>query len=420
VLNEGLDEAFPRFGPMRSFDMRRCEVKVTVRTFLSVMLLLAGAALANAQSFDLTDIEYANNLCELRSENRVFVHAPLNTRQELVNELRKHSDLVIVERPEEAEFFIMFAYSLAVADSPSALGLANAGNGGAEMAVLKYVSNQKDGKRPRILSYWSGKESIQTFPLPFTSISSAGFAGPRSGKSALGEVIARFALWFVGKKSKRFEFDQFTNQLTINMGGKLERQGAKAFLRELKSARSSSYANRCMDERLASSSPRSPQLSSDPLSTLSGAQVSSSTVLVPVFRSPTTPSESISPQWVASSLAPNPNAPPAPSTTESWGFLSETTPPRKFEPVLDPSPSLPWVAPPTTWINPVPSNPGPAFQPLFGSNGPPPWPMLAPERSVIRPIPERRPVVVPRPRSPQQSPTSSPVRHCPSGTKNRP
>lgn len=397
-------------------------MKLTVRTFLSVMLLLAGAALANAQSFDLPDIEYANNLCELRSENRVFVHAPLNTRQELVNELRKHSDLVIVERPEEAEFFIMFAYSLAVADSPSALGLANAGNGGAEMAVLKYVSNQKDGKRPRILSQWSGNESIQTFPLPFSSISSTGFVGPPSGKRALGEIIARFALWLVGKKSKRLEFDQFTNQLTINMGGKLEKQAAKAFLRELKNARSSSYASRCMDQRLASSSPRVPVLSSDPFSALTGEQAFSSTVPVAVFRSSTIPSESKPAQSLASVLDQDSNASPLLSATESWNTRSETAPARPFEPPLAPSASSPWIIPPIAWNIPL-SIPSPAYQPLFGRNGPSSWPMLTPEQLVIQPglIPGRRPMAVPRPRSQQHFPMSPPpVRHCPSGTKKHP
>ncbi|HMG73156.1 MAG TPA: hypothetical protein VK582_06600 [Pyrinomonadaceae bacterium] len=68
-------------------------------TFLLVLLFLVGAAATHAQSLEMPKIEYANDLCELRIENRVFVQAPLSTRQALVKELREHSDLVIVERP---------------------------------------------------------------------------------------------------------------------------------------------------------------------------------------------------------------------------------------------------------------------------------------------------------------------------------
>jgi hypothetical protein len=78
-------------------------------------------------------------------------------------------------------------------------------------------------------------------------MSGSGFTRPHSNRGAIEELIVRLALWGVGKKwPNTFYFDQFNNQLTISTSGKLETKGAKAFLKELKNARSDSYAYRCV------------------------------------------------------------------------------------------------------------------------------------------------------------------------------
>lgn len=217
-----------------------------VRTFLPIMLLLAAVAVNNAQTFEVPNIEYPNDLCELRDENRVFVHAPLNTRQKIVKELRERSSLLIVERPEEADFLLLFTYAPFVDGSSD--GTPSDANGvRAELAVVKFVTDPEGKARPRILFYWSAQKSSRSIPVPFTGISPSGFATSRSGKGAAAELIMRLALWAAHKKfPTRFYFDQFTNQLTIRMGGTLEVKGIKAFLQSLKNARSDAYARRCL------------------------------------------------------------------------------------------------------------------------------------------------------------------------------
>jgi hypothetical protein len=216
-----------------------------LRQVLLITVLLSVRVLTNAQTLEVPNIEYPNDLCELRDENRVFVHAPLNTRQQIVKELGEHSSLSIVERPEEADFLLLFAYSLFLDGSaegiPSDLNAARA-----ELAVVKFVNHKEGEVRPRILFFWSAQKSFHSVPVPFTGISPNGFAKPHSGKSAAGELILRLTLWAVHKKwPTKFYFDQFTNQLTVAMGGKLEEKGARAFLKALKHARSDDYARRC-------------------------------------------------------------------------------------------------------------------------------------------------------------------------------
>lgn len=219
-----------------------------IRTLLLLMLLLAGALISNAQTFEVPKIEYASDLCELRNENRVFVHAPLSARQELVKELRKHSDLVIAERPEQADYLLIFAYT------PFAVGSTEGStlNGAvvtarAELTVVKFVNHRVGEARPRILYHWWNQKSFHSLPMPLSSMTTNGFSRPRSGKSVVEELIARLALWAVGKKwPNTFHFDQFTNLLTVKTGGKLERKGAKTFLKALEDARKDSYARRCV------------------------------------------------------------------------------------------------------------------------------------------------------------------------------
>lgn len=221
-----------------------------IRTLLLLMLLLATfSGAAGAQTVEVPNVEYTNDLCELRGDNRVFVHAPLSTRQKIVKELREHSSLFVVERPEEADFMLLFTYTpfaddLTDGNPPDASGALAAR---AELTAVKFVNRGEGQVRPRIIFYWSEQKSFHSVPIPLRGLSPNGFAAPRSGKSAAGELIARLALWAIHKKFPRtFYFDQFSNQLTISTGGRLEVNGAQAFLKELKNARSDAYALRCV------------------------------------------------------------------------------------------------------------------------------------------------------------------------------
>lgn len=220
-----------------------------VRTILLFTLLLSGAGAAGAQSFEVPNIEYPNDLCELRAENRAFVHAPLGTREKLLKELREHSDLLIVERPEEADFLLLFTYTPFYDGSadgqPPDVGGGMAAR--AELAAVKFVARDAGQVRPRILFYWSAQKSFRGVQLPLSGLSANGFVRPRSGRGAAAELIGRLALWAAHKRWPRaLYFDQFTNQLTIASGGKLEDKAVKAFLKELKKARGDDYARRCV------------------------------------------------------------------------------------------------------------------------------------------------------------------------------
>jgi len=212
-----------------------------------ILLTLAGATASAAQSFEMPNVEHPKTPCELRNEHRVFVHAPLSTRQEIVRELSKDDRLVIAERPEEADYFLVFAYTAVADPSAGFAGDAVGAAGHAEMTAVKFVRYHEEKVRPRILFYWQGERKTRSVPLPFRGMTANGFAAPRSTKSAVEELIGRFAVWALTKKwPHTFSFDQFTNQLTINTGGKFEKSGAKAFLKQLKEARGDSYALRCM------------------------------------------------------------------------------------------------------------------------------------------------------------------------------
>ena len=97
----------------------------------------------------------------------------------------------------------------------------------AGLVVFKSVSDRKEGVRPRILWYWSDQKSFRSVQIPSNGISLGGFQIPQSGRGAVVQLVGRVALWFIGKKwPSRFQYDPWTNQLTISMGGKLERQGS--------------------------------------------------------------------------------------------------------------------------------------------------------------------------------------------------
>lgn len=218
-----------------------------VRTLLLSVLLLSGAAAAIAQSFEMPGMEYANDMCELESKSRVFVQAPLNTRQKIVKILREHSDLQISEKPEDADFILLFTYT-PYADSSAdggPLDASGAVTARAELAAVKFVHLREDQVRPRILFYWTAQKSFHNIPLPLKGLSANGFAAPHSGKSALAELIARLTLWTAHKKWRGFSFNQFSNELTVSMSGKFEVNGTKAFLKELKDARRDDYKRAC-------------------------------------------------------------------------------------------------------------------------------------------------------------------------------
>jgi hypothetical protein len=217
------------------------------RTLLLFMMLLSGAAYG--QNVEVPNVEYPNDLCELREENRVFVHAPPATRQKIVRELREQSGLYIVERPEEADYLLLFTYTPFAdgSEGDSPLDASGAISARAELTAVKFVNLGEGQVRPRILFYWAAQKSFHSAPIPLNGLSPNGFALPRSGRGATQELGARLALWAIHKKWPRtFYFDQFTNQLTISTGGRLEINGTKAFLRELKNARSDAYARRCV------------------------------------------------------------------------------------------------------------------------------------------------------------------------------
>jgi hypothetical protein len=225
-----------------------------VRTF-SLVALLLGAVAAKAQP-EMPSREYAKDPCELRTDNRIFVEAPLKTRGSILKELSQHSNLSVVERPEEADFFLIFSYAGAEAASSNALANSNLETLSAEMTVLKYVSNQKGGTRQRILLYWSEQRSIHTVHIPFSLVSSTGLNMPRSSKSLLAEIVGRGILWGVSKVwSKRFQFDPLSDQLTLNVNEKLEISAIKWFLKELKNVRSSSNNHQCKSEPLLATTP---------------------------------------------------------------------------------------------------------------------------------------------------------------------
>jgi hypothetical protein len=164
-----------------------------------------------------------------------------------VKELRRHTAIIIAERPEEADYFLLFAYR-PVADGlgGSFTAETSGATGYAEMIAVKFVRSQKDQVRPRILFYWQGKKTSHSIQLPLSDVSPNGLSQPRSTKSAVEELIGRLVGWAITKKwPNTFHFDQFTNQLTISTGGKFETSGAKAFIKELKKARGDSYALKC-------------------------------------------------------------------------------------------------------------------------------------------------------------------------------
>jgi hypothetical protein len=219
-----------------------------VRTLLLCALLLSGGAAAAAQSFEVPNVEYANDLCELGSESRVFVHAPLNVREKIVKILREHSDLQMSERPEDADFILLFTYTPYAESSAdgSPLDAGGAVTARAELAAVKFVRLREDQVRPRILFYWAAQRSFHNISIPLSGLSPNGFAAPRSGKSAAAELVARLALWAVHKRWRGLSFDQLSDQLTVSKGGKFEVSAAKTFLKELKSARSEDYRrSRC-------------------------------------------------------------------------------------------------------------------------------------------------------------------------------
>jgi hypothetical protein len=221
-------------------------MRYSTSALLLSLLLLSGAA--RAQSLEVPNFEYAKDLCELREENRVFVHAPLSTREKIVKELRHRSDLFIVERPEEADFLLLFTYTPFADGSQDGNPLEANGPmaARAELTVVKFIKRSEEQVRPRILFFWSEQKSFHSVPIPLRGLSLNGFAMPRSGKSAATELIARLTLWAIHKRWPRnFYFDQFTNQLTISMGGKFEVDGTKAFLKELKTARGDAYMYKC-------------------------------------------------------------------------------------------------------------------------------------------------------------------------------
>ncbi|MBC8029217.1 MAG: hypothetical protein H7Z16_03825 [Pyrinomonadaceae bacterium] len=73
-----------------------------IRRLVQLFLLtLAGTFISAAQTFEMPNVEHPKLPCEVKNEHRVFVHAPLSTRQEIMRELSRDGQIVIAERSEE-------------------------------------------------------------------------------------------------------------------------------------------------------------------------------------------------------------------------------------------------------------------------------------------------------------------------------
>ena len=339
------------------------------RTFLLLMLMLIVTTTTKAHFPEMPNIEFAKYPCELISERRVFVDAPFNQRDEIVKQLTKHSDLVIVERPEEADFFLTFTNALQVAGAGNFLQLENAETAAAEIVVWTRVNDPKGGERQRVLLHWSGRNSFYSVTVPWSGITSSGFHGTSSGKKAGAELIGRGVIELISRIwPDRFQVDQLRNQVTIIKGGKLETEGAKWFLHQLTKIRNGFYAGVCPGRPLT---PPSNVLSSFP----------SELVPEPVFASDALPAPvALAPHLLSGSWESIPS-PPKPVPVPSADPLFQPSPPNSLNPTLglgpmrrldSPTPrsGRQQIFPPGSSQAPPDSSPVRLIEPMRPSNGP--------------------------------------------------
>jgi hypothetical protein len=225
------------------------------RIFFAVLLVLScliSSSTTTAQiPFEDPDVEYANDLRELGTLRKVFVHSmpdPL-ARQAIVKELNRERGLFeIVERPEDAEFYLVF-YGL---NGESADPFATSMGGGpvttsGTLAAYRQVETC-DGSRPRVLFITRKLRVIHAgIVVPLTPLNQGGLSSlnqpgisprPFSGKRLGTEFVVRLGLFLLGKRfPSTLNFDQVNSSLSVSFSNKPEVQAAREFVLQVKEAR---------------------------------------------------------------------------------------------------------------------------------------------------------------------------------------
>ena len=185
------------------------------------------------------DVEYANDLSELKSLRRVFVHSepdPL-ARFIIVKELNRHPELLeVVETPEEADFYLVF-YGLAGGGADNARDFS--GEGGlivsGNLVAFRHVKTCT-GSRRRLIFMTRETKTFHRFTLPLNSLlPSASGPRPRSGRSVATELVVRLGLTLLQRKRQDFlSFSHLSNTGVVSFSRKVEAGTAKTFIKELK------------------------------------------------------------------------------------------------------------------------------------------------------------------------------------------
>jgi len=219
---------------------------------LLVMCCLACGGTAAAQApLEVPEIEYPNDLSELRTLRRVFVHSTPDpvSRQAILKELnREHGMLEVVERPEDAEFYLVF-YGSPGEGAESFAGPEVMGRTATTGTLVAFRQIKTcDGFRPRLLFITRKSKTVHggiALPLALTNqgglspLRQDGLSSRRLSKGTVGaELGVRLVLFLFGKKFPHvLRFDQLNNNLSVSFGREVETQAAREFLRQVKKAR---------------------------------------------------------------------------------------------------------------------------------------------------------------------------------------
>lgn len=219
---------------------------------LLVLCCLAFASPVAAQiPLEVPDIEYPNDLSELQALRRVFVYStpdPL-LRQALLKELSREFGLLdVVERPEDADYFLAF-YSAAGQGAESLAATANAGQVTTDGTLIAWRQVKTcDGFRPRVLFMTRKSKTVHNgIVLPLTPLNQggliplnqSGLGSPSLSKKGLkAEIGVRVGLFIIGKLfPHKMSFDQLNNTLAVSFSAESEVQAVREFLRQVKKAR---------------------------------------------------------------------------------------------------------------------------------------------------------------------------------------
>jgi hypothetical protein len=210
-----------------------------IRFVMLLIIFFVGESAAAAQAFQMSDVEFAPDLTELRGKTHVYVYSQdLSARTRIVKELLKYGRLSIAERIEDSDFIIAWGDNILTGGEPPAYGNAE---GGAkvtiakEMTVFRYVRLEDGSQRQRIIWHGRATKTIYSVPVPLRTAPSKGFSqGPRSAKEAGIELGIRLIFFWLSKSRPQvFAFDQVENQVII-FGRDPEVQAARAFVKALK------------------------------------------------------------------------------------------------------------------------------------------------------------------------------------------